>query len=102
MRDPTSRCFITRFWAFVVVGHFEASSFETAFDVKPLIGLATVENAFVTTDLFCHMIESLDDSQSQFLALLIFGHSNIFDVADESHVVNELPLHDDGAGTHYG
>ena len=48
------------------------------------------------------MVERLDDSQTKFLALLILRNSNVFDMADETHVVDKLALDNDSAGTDDG
>ena len=42
----------------------------------------------VAADFLGHVVQSLDDSQAEFFALLVFEHRDVFDVADESQVVD--------------
>lgn len=72
------------------MGHLEPGSPEAAFDVEALVGLATVKDALVTTDLGCDEVQSLDDAQAELLALLILCNGNVFDVADEAKVMDAI------------
>jgi hypothetical protein len=83
------------------VGHFQTSPLEATLDVKAFIGLTAVENTLVAPDLLSDGVEGLDDAQTKLLALLVLGDGDVFDVADEAHVVDELALDDHGARAHH-
>lgn len=84
------------------MSHLQASPLETALDVEAFVGLAAVEDALVTADLLGDGVESLDDAQPEFLALLVLGHGDVLNVSHEPHVVDELALHDDRPRAHHG
>jgi hypothetical protein len=71
----------------VVVCHLQASPSEAALDVEALVGIAAVENTLVAADLFGDVVEGLDKAETKFLALLIFGDGDIFDVPDRTEAV---------------
>jgi len=79
--------------------HLEPGPLKPTLDVKPLIRLATVKNALITTNLLGHGIQRLNDPQTQLLALLVLGHRDVLDMADKPHVVDELALDDDRSGS---
>lgn len=68
--------------------HLKPSPLEATLHIETFIRLATVQDALVTADFRGNEVERLDDLQSELLALLVFGNSNIFDVTDESEVMN--------------
>lgn len=70
------------FASFVVVGHLQTCSSESALDVEALVGVAAVEDALVAANLFGDEIEGLDESEAELLALLVLGDGNVLDVAD--------------------
>lgn len=72
----------------MVVSHLQASPLEAALDVKAFVGLGTVENRLVAADLVRDEVESLDQAQTQLLALLVLCDGDIFDVTDHSETVN--------------
>jgi hypothetical protein len=82
----------------IIMRHLQPRPLEPTFDIKPLIRLATVQNTLVAPDLLGDVVERLDDAQAELLALLVLGHGNVLDVADEPEVVDELALDDEGAG----
>jgi hypothetical protein len=70
--------------------HFQPRSPKPALDVEPLIGLAAVQNTFVAAYLLSDEVQCLDNFQAEFLALLVFGDGNVFDVSDYAEVVNTV------------
>lgn len=80
--------------------HFQTGPLEAALDVEPLVGLAAVENALVTSDVLGHVVQRLDDAQPELLALLVLRDGDVFNVSDQTHVVYELALDYDGARAH--
>lgn len=70
------------------MGHLETSSSEAALDVEALVGLTAVEDALITTDLLGDVVEGLDDSETQLLALLVLCDGDILDMADGAKVVD--------------
>lgn len=90
-RDANARLSCTRLLStLVVVGHLQASTAEAALDVEALVGLAAVEDALVAADLFGNEVQGLDDAQAQLLALLVLGHGDILNVADDAKVVDAV------------
>lgn len=81
--------------------HFQTSPLEATLDVKAFVGLTAVEDALVAPDLLGDGVEGLDDAQTELLALLVLGDGDVFDVADEPHIVDELSLDNDGARAHH-
>lgn len=104
------------------MGHFKSGALKAALLVKALICLATVEDALFTesaipksssrpgkelmffsksgesTDLVAShfrsdVVKCVDDTQPEFLALLIFCNRNIFNVSHNSQIMDELALH---------
>lgn len=73
---------------FVVVGHFQTSPLKTALDIEALVGLAAVEDGLVAADLLSDVVECLDQSKTQLLALLVFRDGDILDVTDQAQVVD--------------
>ena len=80
--------------------HLKTSSFEATLDIEAFVGLTAVKYTFVATNFFSNKIQSLNDSQSKFLSLLILVNSNIFDVTNKSHVVYEFAFDDDCSRTY--
>jgi hypothetical protein len=72
------------------VCHLQAGPFEAALDVETFIGVAAVENALVAADLFGNVIESLDESEAELLALLVLGDGDVFDVTDGPEAVDAI------------
>jgi hypothetical protein len=83
-----STSLIFTFSLFIVMRHLKPSPLEATLHIETFIRLATVQDALVTADFRGNEVERLDDLQSELLALLVFGNSNIFDVTDESEVMN--------------
>ena len=79
--------------------HLQTGSFETAFDVEPFVSFATVQNGLVAAHLLRDIVQSLDDAQSKLLSLLVLRNRDVFNVANHSHIVNELALNYDGSGS---
>jgi hypothetical protein len=76
--------------ALIVVGHLETSSSETALDVETFVGLAAVQDTLVAADLLGDVVERLDDSETELLALLVLCDGDILDVADGAKAVNAV------------
>lgn len=74
----------------IVMSHFQARPPESTLDVEPLVRFAAVQNALITADLLGDEVQSLDELQAQFLALLVFRHGDILDVSDEAEVVDAV------------
>lgn len=72
------------------MGHLETGSSKAALDVETFVGLAAVKNALVTANLLGNKIEGLDDSEAEFLALLVLCDGDILDVADGAKTVNAV------------
>jgi hypothetical protein len=73
-----------------VVRHLQASPPESALDVEALVRFAAIENGLVTPDLFRDEVERLNDSQTEFLALLVLGDGDILNVADLAQAVDAV------------
>lgn len=91
-RQPKPQPYLTSIvlalWVFVVVCHLKSCPLEPALHVEPLVRLATIENALVAAHLGGDEIEGLDQLESELLALLILCNGDVFDVTDESEVVD--------------
>jgi hypothetical protein len=74
--------------AIIIVCHLQSRPLVSAFDVESLVRLAAVENAFVTSNSLRDEVKGLNELETEFLPLLIFCNCNIFDVADESEVMD--------------
>lgn len=74
----------------VVMCHLQTSPSEAALDVESLVGVAAVENALVTADLFGDIVERLDESEAELLALLVFSDSDVFDVSDGTEAMDAI------------
>jgi hypothetical protein len=70
------------------MGHLQARSPEAALDVEALVGFRAVKYRLVAPDVGGDVVQGLDDLQAELLPLLVFGHGDVFDVADETQVVN--------------
>lgn len=68
--------------------HLQPCPLEATLDIEPLVGLAAVQNALVAADLCGDKVERLDDFEAEFLALLVFRDSDVFDVANEAEIVD--------------
>jgi hypothetical protein len=78
--------------------HLQPRPLKPTLDIKPLVRLATIQNTLIAPDLLGDVVERLDDAQTKLLALLVLGHGNVLDVANEPEVVDEFALDDEGAG----
>jgi hypothetical protein len=76
--------------AVIVMCHFQPRSLVSALDIESLVRLAAVENALVTSNLLRDEIQSLDQLEAELLSLLVFGDCNIFNVTDETQVVDAM------------
>lgn len=70
------------------MSHLQARPPETALDVEPLVVFAAVEDCLVAARLLRDEVEGLDDTEAQFLALLVFGDGNVFNVSDGPEIVD--------------
>jgi hypothetical protein len=82
--------------------HLQPRPFKPTLDIKPLVRLTAIQDTLVTTHSLRHAIQRLNNTQPQFLALLVLRHGDVLDVAHQTHVVDELALDDDGAGADDG
>jgi len=89
-------------WFFIIVCHLQACSLKAALDVETLVGFAAIQNALVAAHLFSHVIQCLYDPQAEFLALLILGHGNVFNMPDQSKVVDKFALDHHSTGSNHG
>ena len=74
----------------IVMCHLQTRSLVSALDIESLVRLAAVENALVTSNLLRDEIQSLDQLEAELLSLLVFGDCNIFNVTDETQVVDAI------------
>lgn len=81
------RCILT-YTTIVIMCHLQTSSLVPALDVESFVGFTAVENALVTTNFLCNEIKSLNQFQAKFLALLIFRDGDIFDMSNESEMMD--------------
>lgn len=82
------------------MSHLQTRTLKPTLDIEPFIGLTTVQNTLVTADVLGHGIQGLDDAQPQLLALLVLGHGDVLNVADQTHIVDEFAFDDHGARAH--
>lgn len=71
-----------------IVRHLGARVVIAALGVKRLVLRTAVENVLVAADVFSNGIKGLDHLEAQLLALVFFGDGDLFDMADESTVVD--------------
>lgn len=72
----------------VVVRHLQASPLETALDVESLVGVTAIKDSLVAANFVCDEVESLDQPETQLLALLILCDGDVLDVANLAEVMN--------------
>lgn len=64
------------------MGHFQACSTESALHVEAFVRFAAIEDGLITANFLGDEVEGLDQTETELLALLVFGNGDIFDVAD--------------------
>ena len=74
----------------VLVYHLETGALKTTFDVKALNIIAAVEDTLVAAKRLCELVESLDDAQAEFLALLVLGNCNVFNMANRTELADAV------------
>ena len=84
----------------IIMRHLQPRPLISTLHIEALIRLAAVQNALVAANLPGDIVEGLDHPQTQFFALLVLRHSDIFYVSHETEVVNEFPLDDHTASAH--
>jgi hypothetical protein len=67
----------------IIMCHLQTRSLVSALDIEPLVCLATVEYALVTSNLLRDEVEGLNQFEAELLPLLVFGNRDVFDVTDE-------------------
>lgn len=72
------------------MGHLQPSASKPALEVKTLVCFAAVENGLVAADLFGDKVESLNQTKTELLALLVFSDGNIFDMTDKSKIMDAI------------
>jgi hypothetical protein len=72
------------------VRHFQTRSLEPALDVEALVRLGAVQNRLVAANVLGHVVQRLNNAQTELLALLVLCNGDIFDVADETEVVDAI------------
>lgn len=70
--------------------HLQTRPPEAALDVEALVGLAAVEDALVAAHLLSDVVEGLDEAQTEFLALLVAGDGDVFDVTNGTEGVDAV------------
>jgi len=83
-----------------VLCHFILLLLETAFLVEGDVGVAAVEDGFVTTRGLADVGESLDDAKTEFLSLLRLVYRNVLDVSDGAKSAEELALNEKRSDSH--
>jgi len=73
---------------FVVMSHLDSCLPIPALDIESYIFFAAVEDSFVASRVFCNEVEGLDEFDAKFLALLVCGNRDIFDVANGSKIMD--------------
>ena len=68
--------------------HLQPCPLASTLHIEALIRFRTVQNRLVAAHVLRHIVQSLNDPQPEFLALLIFRDGNVFDVPDETEVVD--------------
>jgi hypothetical protein len=79
--------------AVIVMCHLQPSSLVSTLNIESLVRLAAVENALVTSNLLRDEIQSLDQLEAELLSLLVFGDCDIFNVTDETQVVDAIRMY---------
>jgi hypothetical protein len=82
--------------------HLQPRPLKPTLDIKPLVGLTTVQNRLIAADLLRDKVERLDNAEPQLLALLVLGDGNVLNVPDEAELVDEFALDDERAGADDG
>lgn len=72
------------------MGHLQTGTPETTLNVETFVRFAAIEDGLVAADLFGDEVKSLDQSKTEFLALLIFRDSDVFDVTDKPQAMNAV------------
>lgn len=72
----------------VVVRHLQTRPLEATLDIEALVCLRAVENSLVAANVLRDKVQRLDDPQTELLSLLVLCDSDVFDVADETEVVD--------------
>lgn len=72
----------------IIMRHLQPSPLEPTLDIKPLIRLRAIQNRLIATHTLRHIIQSLNNPQSQLLPLLVLRDRNILDMPDQSQIVN--------------
>jgi hypothetical protein len=70
--------------------HLQPRPLVSTLDVESLICFAAIKNTLVASHLLRDEVQCLDELQSQFLPLLVFGDGNIFDVSHETKVMDAV------------
>ena len=71
-----------------VMRHLYSRVVIAAFDVEGLVSRSAVQDVLVAANALADRIKSLDHLQSQTSALDLLGDGDLFDVADESSIVD--------------
>ena len=70
--------------------HLQSRPLKSTFDIEPLVCLRTIQNRLIAADFLGDEIERLDEFEAEFLALLVFCYSDIFDVSYETEMVDAV------------
>jgi len=68
--------------------------------VEGYIGVTAVKNSLIASAVLTNVRESLDDAETQLLALLALVHGNVLNVTDTAETAEELALDEDGANAY--
>lgn len=68
--------------------HLQPSPLEPTLDIKPLIRLRAIQNRLIAAHTLRHIIQSLNNPQSQLLPLLVLRDRNILDMPNQPQIVD--------------
>ena len=72
----------------VIMCHLQSCSLEAALHVKAFVCFRTVQYGLVTAHIFGNVVQRLDYSETKLLALLVFCNCDVFDVTNETQMVD--------------
>lgn len=61
--------------------HLQTSPLEPTLNIETLVGFRTIQNRLVAANFLGDEIERLDELEAKFLALLVFGDRDVFNVS---------------------
>jgi hypothetical protein len=70
--------------------HLQPSPLESTLDIKSLVRFRAIQNRLVAAYFLGNKIKRLDKFETEFLALLVFRNSDVFDMANEAEIVDAV------------